>query len=315
MTTLNIHEGLSLDPASTAREIERFVQSEVARLGKRGVVLGLSGGLDSSVCAYLCARALGRRNVLAFILPERDSNPQNTRDAVFVAQILHLQVTHIDVSPILTQLGAYDYITREQAGNRSAIETGLRWIVRLTGQPSAFSAGLASLYSPNPGWRERLARKLAWRQMGRIYAFAITKARARMIVLYHHAMLNNCLLVGTADKSEFSIGFYDRYGDGAHDVALLRHLYKTQIRDLARYLGVPPQIVNKPSSGDLAAGLPNEAFIGLNYEQLDGILWGIEHDLPDEQIIAQLKVAPVTIRTVRKTMEVARLIASLPSHL
>lgn len=310
-----IRKGLRLDPASMAGQIEQFVQAEVARLDKRGVVIGLSGGLDSTVCAYLCVRALGKKRVLAFILPERDSDPQNIRDAELVAHTLELDATRIDLTPMLTQLGVYDLISKEWAANRRAIETGLRWLTRITRQPSAFSQGLALLYSSHPNHWERLMRRLLWRPVGHVYAFAITKVRLRMMLLYFHAWLNDCLVVGTTDKSEWSIGFYDKYGDGANDLALLRHLYKTQVRELAHYLGVPPQIINKSSSGDLAAGLPNEALIGLSYEQLDAVLWGIEHGLPEEEIVAQVRVAPVTIAAVRQAMRAARIRDELPSYL
>lgn len=157
--------------------------------------------------------------------------------------------------------------------------------------------------------------RLLGQPVGYIYVFAITKVRLRMMLLYYHAFLNDCLVVGTTDKSEWSIGFYDKYGDGANDIALLRHLYKTQVRELARYLGIPSQIVNKASSGDLAAGLPNEALIGLTYEQLDAVLWGIEHGLAEKDIAVQAGITPAAIAAVQKAMRAARIRDALPSHL
>ncbi|MGB9879468.1 MAG: NAD(+) synthase, partial [Anaerolineae bacterium] len=236
-------------------------------------------------------------------------------DAELVAETLGLDATRIDLTPTLMQLGVYDLISKEWAANRHALETGLRWLTRVTRQPSAFSLGLALLYSSHPNRWERLARRFLRRPLGSIYAFAITKVRLRMMLLYYYAFLSDCLVVGTTDKSEWSIGFYDKYGDGANDIALLRHLYKTQVRELARYLGVPSQIVNKASSGDLAAGLPNEALIGLTYEQLDAVLWGIEHNLPEESIAAQAGVTSATIAAIHKAMRAARIRDELPSHL
>ena len=312
---LSIKEGLHFDVSRAANEIEQFIRSEVNRLGKRGVVLGLSGGLDSSTCAILCVRALGRSRVLTLLLPERDTNMQNMADARLVAQMLDLQPIHIDISPLLATIGVYNLVSGEQAGNRPMIESGIRWINHLSSAPSAFSEGMAMLYNIKANLWLRLVRRLLWRPLGRIHAFAITKVRQRMVTLYFHAMLNNCLMVGTTDQSEWSVGFYDPYGDGASDVQLLRHLYKTQIRELAKYLGVPEKIVNKPSSGDLAAGLPNESAIGLTYEQLDSILWGLDHSLTEKEIVVQTRVAPAAIAAVQKAMSIARLRERLPSML
>lgn len=312
---LCINEGLHFDSAQAVNDIVQFIRSEVRRLGKRGVVLGLSGGLDSTTCAYLCVRALGRARVLTYMLPERDTDSQNMADAELVAHTLGLEVTHIDISPVLATLGVYNLVSGEQAGDRRLIERGIRWITRLSSTPSAFSEGIAMLYNNKANFWLRLARRIIWKPLGRIHAFAITKVRQRMVTLYFHAMVNNCLVVGTTDRSEWSVGFYDPYGDGASDVQLLRHLYKTQIRELAKYLGVPARIVNKPSSGDLAAGLPNESAIGLTYEQLDSILWGMNHDLSEKEIVVQTGVTPAAIAAVQKAISLARLRESLPSML
>jgi len=306
---------LRLDAAAACREIEAFVRGEVGRLGKRGVVIGLSGGLDSTVCAYLCLRALGRRRVLALILPERDSHPDNVRDAAEVARILGLRVEQVDLAPLLARLGVYDVVSARTAANRAIIENGIRWLRRLTRWPSAFGSSVSLLYGERPDFWGRLARRLLWPYFGRLHAFILDKVRLRMLVLYHYAALYDYLVVGTTDRSEWSIGFYDKYGDGANDLALLRHLYKTQVRELARYLGVPAHIVDKPSSGDLAAGLPNEAVIGLRYAQLDSILCGLEQGLPDQAIAAEVGVKLAAIAAVRQARCVARLRESMPSHL
>lgn len=312
---LTIREGLRIDAPQVAKDIEKFILSEVNRLGKRGVVLGLSGGLDSSACAYLCVHALGRDRVLTYILPERDSDPQSIIDAELVAQALGLKATHIDISPMLANLGVYDLIPKELAGDRNLIERGVRWITRLLFTSSVFSEGIALLYNTRKNFLLRLTRRFVWKPLSSIQAFVIAKVRQRMVTLYFHAMVNNCLVVGTTDRSEWSVGFYDPYGDGVSDVQLLRHLYKTQIRELAKYLGVPASIINKPSSADLAAGLPNEIAIGLTYEKLDAILWGMNHELAEKEIMAQAAVTHADLVAVQKAISLARLRESLPSML
>jgi len=311
----NLQEGLRIDPAQVCNDIVAFIRREVQRLGKRGVVIGLSGGLDSSTCAYLCVRALGREHVLALILPERDSDPLNVAHARRMAEELQLPLKTVDLSPILAQIGLYDLAPATIAGNRAAIETGVRWLMRLTGVPSAFSQGLAYVYNERRALWQRLVQRFLWRYAGRIQAFVFAKVRLRMLILYYYAALHDSLVVGTTDKSEWSIGFYDKYGDGASDIALLKHLYKTQIRELARYLGLPEPIISKPSSGDLAAGLPNEVVIGLSYEQLDAILYGLEQGLSEQEIAAQLGVGQKAIRAVQQAMQTEKARDVLPLHL
>ncbi len=310
-----LRDGLRIDADITTRHAEHFVNDWVTRMNKRGVILGLSGGLDSSVCAFLCQRALGAERVHAFILPERDSDPRNMQDAQLVADTLGLHATRIDISPLLEQLGVYDLLSEEQANNRDAIETGIRWISRVTRTPSAFSTGIAVLSGAQPNRWARLVHRLLWRATGRVHAFTTTKVRLRMVMLYHQAALNDCLVVGTTDKSEYTIGFYDRYGDGASDITLLRHLYKTQIRELARHLGVPERIVSKPSSGDLAGGVPNEVLIGLSYEQLDAVLWGLERGMDERDIVAQADISPAALEAIQKAMGAAQAVRALPAHL
>ena len=120
-----------------------------------------------------------------------------------------------------------------------------------------------------------------------------------MLVLSIKAMQMDCLLVCTTDRSEGSIGFYDPHGDGVGDIAPLCHLYKTQIRQLARALGVADEILSQSSSGDLAAGLPNETAIGLRYEELDRILAGFSLGLMDEEIAAEVGLRGSMVKTIR----------------
>lgn len=304
--------GLAIDPAAEARRIEAFLRRQVRRLGKRGVVVGLSGGLDSSACAYLCVRALGSRRVHALMLPERDSDSLNRAHAHLVAQQLSIPCEERDMTPLLQEVGIYDVVSAEVAGNRSLLQIGIRWIVRLSRRTIAYSWALGVYYNLNPGWLGRIIRRFAPGLLGTAFTFALTKPRLRMVLLYDAAARHNSLLVGTLDRTEWTMGFYEPHGDGAADLQLLAHLYKTQIRELARYLGVPAEIVDKPSSGDLAAGLPNETLLGLSYEQLDQVLYGLDQGLPEGDILAQASLSRRALREVRQAMQLAELRRSLP---
>jgi NAD+ synthase len=306
---------LAIDPACEARRIESFLRKQVRRLGKRGVVVGLSGGLDSSTCAYLCVRTLGRKRVHGLVLPERDSDPGNRAHAHMVAQQLGIRCQQRDLTPLLREIGIYRLVSPGLAGNRGLLETGIRWLVRLTRRTCAFSWAMGVYYNYRPGWLGRLVRCFLPGVLGSAFTFALTKPRLRMLILYDAAARHNSLVVGTLDRTEWTMGFYEPYGDGASDVQLLVHLYKTQIRQLARHLGVPAEIVDKPSSGDLAAGLPNEALLGLTYDQLDCALQGLHHCVARRDIRAQAGLSGRAMRDICQAIELAELRRSLPAHL
>jgi NAD+ synthase len=148
-------------------------------------------------------------------------------------------------------------------------------------------------------------RRKLWPYAGKTEMFIFGKVRARMLVLSLKAMQLDCLLVCTTDRSEWSVGFYDPHGDGVGDIAPLCHLYKTQIRELARVVGVADEILKQPSSGDLAAGLPNETAIGLRYEQLDRVLVGLSLGIGDEEIAAVAGVQRSMVNAIRSTCKLA----------
>jgi NAD+ synthase len=303
---LGFADCLAFNVEKSRQDIVEFVRNEVKNFEKDGVLVGLSGGLDSSTVAYLCVEALGKDKVMGLILPERDSNPKNIDDAMNLAKSLGIPHQKIDISPIIRDLGAYDLMSHDEASDRTAIERRAERGRIISGKkfPSTehfsptFVLG-SSLSVNNP-----------------LIAFGTAKTRTRMMVLYFHATLKNYLVVGTGDRSEFSIGVYDRYGDGANDITILKQLYKTQIKQLAKHIGVPDHIVNKPSSADVfGMSLPNEELIGLSHLKLDDILCGIWSCVVDDVIASKSGVQPDIVESVRKAMKDASFVASLPLSL
>jgi NAD+ synthetase len=293
------------------RDIVEFVRDGVKNFGKNGVLVGLSGGLDSSTVAYLCVEALGKDKVMGLILPERDSDPKNIDDAMNLAKSLGIPHQKIDISPIIKDLGAYDLISHDDASDRMALE-------RIMEQKHAQIIDVNELPSTehfNPTIVPGKSMSVT-NLKNSFTAFGTAKTRTRMMVLYFHATIKNYLVVGTCDRSEFSIGVYDRYGDGASDITILEQLYKTQIKQLAKNVGVPDHIVNKPSSADLfGMSMPNEELIGLSYLKLDDILCGIGSGVADDVIASKSGVQPDIVKSVRKAMKDASFVASLPLSL
>lgn len=301
-------EELKIDPEKEEKRIKEFILKEKERLGKDGAVIGLSGGLDSSVCAFLLKDCFGDK-VLGLILPERDSNPKNTEDARELARELKIETKEIDLTPFFERIGVYKLFDKRFSQNRKLVETLIKGLQKTLNQPSLFAFGFPALFG-----QKSLGQKIISGHINKTVALATVKTRLRMVFLHYLAALNNYFVCGTTDKTEWSVGFYD--GDAICHIQLLLHLFKTQIRQLAFYLGLPKNIIEKPSSGDLfGKGLPNEIIIGLSYETLDSIFYGLEKECPKKEIQELVGVNDKEIEAVCKLVEIDKIRKSLPSSL
>jgi len=303
--TQELDASLFLEPAAEIERISCFIRGEVKRRGVHGVVIGLSGGLDSTVCAYLCARCLPAKQIHLFSLPERDSAAPPHEQVQAAARALRLPVEERDLSELGGQLGLYERVPRELAGNRALLERSIGILRRLSGSESLYLWAQQYAFGRRRGLFAKVLARWLWPYAGTTETFIIGKLRTRMLALSVKAMQMDCLLVCTTDRSEWSIGFYDPHGDGVGDIAPLCHLYKTQIRELARALRVPDGILTQPSSGDLAAGLPNEVAIGLRYEQLDRVLAGLSLGITDDALAKEAGVRRATVKALRAACKLA----------
>ena len=242
-------KALEIDAVATTEHIKRFIRDAVEKTGAKGVVLGLSGGIDSSTVAALSALALGGEKVQALILPEEETyNETDIEHARRVAKKFQLKTTEIDITPVIKAyydtLPIFDPTHKTSRGN--------------------------------------------------------IKARARMIYIYYYANKQNLLVCGSSDKSETMMGYFTKWGDVAADIAPLMDLYKTQVRQVAKHIGVPDEIILKPPTPALWRGQLAEQELGIKYEVLDLVLFGLEHFMTTEEIAAQLKINHQTVENVKK---------------
>ena len=296
---------LELEPEIEIERICGFIRDEVKRRSKRGVVLGLSGGLDSTTCAYLCARCLKPEQIHLYSLPERDSGSSIHAQAEAVARTLNLELHERNLLDLFSQLGLYEQVPSDLAGNRKLLERSISLLGRLSNSPALYPWAQEYAFRSRHGILAGLMRRRLWTQASSTEKFIFGKLRARMLVLSLQAIQQDCLLICTTDRSEWSVGFYDPHGDGVGDLAPLRHLYKTQIRNLARELGVSEDVLQQPSSGDLAASLPNETAIGLPYEVLDRVLAGIGLGMKDEETALGAGVQRSMVKALRSACDLA----------
>lgn len=273
--------------------LEDFIRDHMEKLEREGVVLGLSGGVDSAVVAALCKRAVGADKVLALVMPERDSAERHRRDALELAGLLGVRAKLMDITPYLKKFGAYrllplgrlplggkarDYLTRK----------AMKFYEDRAGE-TPFSASLMGF-----GGKEFAS------YLRRGNAHYRIKHRVRMVLLYLYAELENRLVVGAANKTEVSIGFFVKHGcDDAADVMPIAGLYKTQVRALARHLGVPARVIEKPPSPDIIGGITDEEAIGVPYEELDLILSGLERGWSVPEIAEAARTGEERVRYVK----------------
>jgi NAD+ synthase len=239
---------LELDLPEIEKRVRRFIKEYVENSGADGIVLGLSGGIDSSATAALSSLAIGGDQVLGLMLPEKETyKPKDVDDARLVAEKFGLKTQICDLTPILE-----------------------------------------SFYKTIPIFDQ--SDKLC---KGNI------KARTRMIILYYYANKLNRIVCGSSDKSETMMGYFTKWGDVAADISPIMDLYKTQVRKLAAHLGIPAELAAKPSTPALWPNQLAETELGIKYETLDLILYGLERFMTTEEITRQLNIENTLVKKVK----------------
>ena len=292
-------------------EIERIAQSLRAQvLGefrRRGAVMGLSGGIDSSVVAALCVRAFGKDKVLGLFMPERHSSDDALTLGRQLAEGLGIEAIVEDVAPALEGLGCY---RRQDEAIRSVVpQYGEGWKCKLV-LPSILEAGRLNVtrltvQSPEGAVTTVRLTPAAYLQ---IVAATNFKQRVRKMTEYYHADRLNYAVAGTPNRLEYDQGFFVKQGDGAADVKPIAHLYKTQVYQLAEHLGIPEEIRRRPPTTDTFS-MPQtqeEFYFALPYDRMDLCLYALNHGVPAAEVAPLVELTPEQVERVFKDIEAKR---------
>lgn len=302
--TNSMKQALVLDPEAESRRIADSLVQLLASMKRRGIVVGISGGIDSSVTLALAVRALGKDRVFALQMPERHSAEDTLDLSALVADAFGVERKHENISAILESVGFY---ARYDETVRTVIpEYGDGWKSKIVIPNVAESRGLTffSIVAQSPSG-ETVKKRLPLKAYLGIVAATNFKQRIRKMLEYYHADRLNFAVAGTPNRLEYDQGFFVKLGDGAADIKPIAHLYKTQVYQLAEFLGVPEQIRKRPPTTDtysLEQG-QDEFYFSLPYDKMDICLYGKNKGIPAAQVAEEIGLAEEQVLRVYKDIE------------
>ena len=284
-----MRNSLDINPeVETERIVQALRQHVHQTMHRRGAVLGISGGVDSSVVLALCVRAFGPENVTALLLPEKDSDPESEKLGRLVAGHFGIEPLLEVITPVLDGFGCYP--RRDEAIRRlfPEYDAALGYKAKLVLPQNLLEEDTLNFFSLTiitPAGEQK-TRRLPVREYSQIVAASNFKQRTRMSMLYYHAELRNYAVIGTGNKNEHFQGFFVKYGDGGVDIQPIVHLFKTQVYQLAEYLGVPDEIRRRPPTSDTysAASTQEEFFFRLPFAVMDVLWYAMEHNVPIAEV-------------------------------
>ncbi len=298
---------LSLDLTAEADRICEEIRRIVGQvLKRRGLIVALSGGIDSSCVAALAARALGKERVFGLHMPERDSSSETLRLSTSVSDTFGFASTVEILTPILDGLRCYE--RRDEAIRDVFPEfDGATWKAKIVlgGVGQGYNAYSVVVETPSG---EQRRQRLPLKSYLQIVAATNFKQRTRKMLEYYHGDRLHYAVTGTPNRLEYDQGFFVKGGDGLADLKPIAHLYKTQVYALARHLGVPEDICNRAPTTDtysLAQG-QDEFYFSLPYPQMDACLWGKNHGTPAAEVAAALGLSAEQVEWVYKDIDQKR---------
>jgi len=277
---------LEIDCARACDEIAARIRALLKdHLHRRGLVIGISGGIDSSVTAALCVEAVGRERTLGLQMPERHSADETLGLSELIADHLAIARLPIEITGVLEAVGYYEKY--DQAVRSALPAYGPGWRSKIVASDATSGRGFTyfSVVASSPAG-EILTQRLELKAYLEIVACTNFKQRIRKMFEYYHADRLNYAVAGTPNRLEYDQGFFVKLGDGAADVKPIAHLYKSQVYQMARYLGLPEAIVQRRPTTDTYS-LPqgqDEFFFSVPYESMDLCLYGKNHGIDPELV-------------------------------
>ena len=282
---------LIIDPERISRQIEEFIKDSLRNFYRRkGIVIGLSGGLDSAVSAALSVRALGPDRVVALLLPESDSSPVSREYGAKMARALGIECREINITPFLENLGVYEKRNTVVQKLFPSLRPPFRF--RLVLPQNLLDEDRINAYHIEVLLKDGTVKtkRLPIGDYLELMAANDMKQRMRMIQLYYEAERRHYIVCGTTNLSEAIQGFFVKGGDGCVDIEPIAWLYKKQVYDLGRHIGVIEEILSRPPSPDTYSYpvTDKDFYFCMPYEVLDYILFGVENNVPRGEVAAAL---------------------------
>jgi NAD+ synthase len=299
---------LRIDCAREAKRIAAVLREVVATgFKKRGVVVALSGGIDSSVVCGLCVAAFGKERVFGLLMPEKDSAKQTPELGRLLVAHLGIHAMTEDITPILDAVGCY---RRRDEAIRSVVPEygpGYKSKIVLPSFNAEDQYRLFSVVVESPTGEQKKVRLTHDAYLG-IVAATNFKQRTRKMLEYYYADKYNYAVAGTPNLLEYDQGFFVKNGDGSADVKPIGHLYKTQVYQMAEYLGLPAEIRSQQPTTDTYS-LPQsqeEFYFSLSYGKMDLCLYAKNHDVPAAVVAGVVGLTEEQVERVYKDIEAKR---------
>ncbi|MDC7223716.1 MAG: NAD(+) synthase [Spirochaetales bacterium] len=302
------YDSLKIDCEQEAERICSVIREKMSGPFKRkGLVVAMSGGIDSSTVAGLAVRALGKERVLGLLMPEKHSSEDTLGLSRSVADRFGIETVHEDISGILESLGCY---RRQNEAVKEVIpEFDDSWKFKIV-LPNVIDGGTLRVFkvvAQSPAG-ETIEKRLPTGAYMAIVAATNFKQRVRKMLEYYHADRLNYAVTGTPNRQEYDQGFFVKLGDGAADIKPIAHLYKTQVYQMAAHLGVPEEILNRPPTTDtysLSQG-QDEFYFSLPYDKMDLCLFGLNREIPLPQVARAAELSEDQVKMVYNDIEQKR---------